>query len=530
MRNSDAADTSSSPCPDEGGVRALLENLTGPSRGNVSWLADNALTVSVGESRALSLRPKDDMPPHDNDIATLQWADGVYSITASSGRNVWVNGRKISSASLGHGDMIEFGEKGPMSRYRLCSKTYPARHTVEEILSDAYAYARTSRRPFAKRMSGALRDSSRRLASQTTVLFRITVVAALLLIAGLVFLLYQNDQRLADSIQQESRKIEAVAVMLAQTRENALTPDDLASLRDAFENQVTSTEQRLGTLEQRAGASTRVITASSKSVAFIQGAYGLRHLESGKLLRHMLGPDGENLKTPFGQPWIEPDGTGEPAEFQFTGTGFLLEGVPLMATNRHVALPWTSRDRVDALKSAGLEAEMLRLLAYLPGQPDPIEAKLEKFSETADVALLSVAPDRVQGLGVPLADEPPNAGEEVYLLGYPTGLKALIAQAGPGFLQTLEKEGSVNFWSVASRLSEQSKIHPLASRGIVARASPGSIVYDAETTTGGSGGPALNRRGEVVAINAAILPEFGGSNIGVPVAHLKELLSEPEGL
>ncbi|WP_209508041.1 MULTISPECIES: hypothetical protein [unclassified Ruegeria] len=35
---------------------------------------------------------------------------------------------------------------------------------------------------------------------------------------------------MADIIEQESRKIEAVAVMLAQTREDALTPDELASL------------------------------------------------------------------------------------------------------------------------------------------------------------------------------------------------------------------------------------------------------------------------------------------------------------
>lgn len=247
-----------------------------------------------------------------------------------------------------------------------------------------------------------------------------------------------------------------------------------------------------------------------------------------KLLRHVLGPNGEKLKTPFGQPWIEPDGTGEPAEFQFTGTGFLIEGVSLMATNRHVALPWTSGGREKALNDAGLTPEMLRLLAYLPDQAEPIDVRLDRFSETADLATLAVDPSKVQGLGMPLADDAPQAGEELYLLGYPTGLKALIAQAGADFLETLEKDGPLNFWSIASRLSAQSKIQPLASRGIVARSSAGAIVYDAETTTGGSGGPALNRRGEVVAINAAILPEFGGSNIGVPVTHLKALLGEVE--
>nr|WP_302478032.1 serine protease [Ruegeria arenilitoris] len=205
----------------------------------------------------------------------------------------------------------------------------------------------------------------------------------------------------------------------------------------------------------------------------------------------------------------------------------MIAGVPLMATNRHVALPWTSGNREKALSDAGLEPEMLRLLAYLPDQTEPIEARLVRFSEAADLAILAVEPS-VQDLGIPLADATSRVGEELFLLGYPTGLKALIAQAGPGFLEELEAEGTLNFWSIASRLSTQSKIHPLASRGIVARTSESAIVYDAETTTGGSGGPALNRRGEVVAINAAILPEFGGSNIGVPVSHLRALLREVE--
>jgi S1-C subfamily serine protease len=51
-------------------------------------------------------------------------------------------------------------------------------------------------------------------------------------------------------------------------------------------------------------------------------------------------------------------------------------------------------------------------------------------------------------------------------------------------------------------------------------------VYDAETTHGGSGGPVLDINGSVVAVNAAILPEYGGSNLGVPVARLRALLAD----
>ena len=69
-------------------------------------------------------------------------------------------------------------------------------------------------------------------------------------------------------------------------------------------------------------------------------------------------------------------------------------------------------------------------------------------------------------------------------------------------------------------------IAPLASRGIVGQATAATIVYDAETTHGGSGGPVLDANGSVVAVNTAILPEFGGSNLGVPAAKVRALLEQ----
>ncbi|NIT68822.1 MAG: hypothetical protein GWN51_17705, partial [Gemmatimonadetes bacterium] len=61
-------------------------------------------------------------------------------------------------------------------------------------------------------------------------------------------------------------------------------------------------------------------------------------------------------------------------------------------------------------------------------------------------------------------------------------------------------------------------VAPLATVGIIGQTTEVAIVYDAETTHGGSGGPVLDLDGEVIAVNAAILPEFGGSNLGVPAA------------
>ena len=102
----------------------------------------------------------------------------------------------------------------------------------------------------------------------------------------------------------------------------------------------------------------------------------------------------------------------------------------------------------------------------------------------------------------------------------------MLAQSGDAFIEELQKTEDIGFWSVAERLAAEGDIAPLASRGIVGQVTLATVVYDAETTHGGSGGPVLDIDGAVVAVNTAILPEFGGSNLGVPAAKVRALLEE----
>jgi len=91
-------------------------------------------------------------------------------------------------------------------------------------------------------------------------------------------------------------------------------------------------------------------------------------------------------------------------------------------------------------------------------------------------------------------------------------------------LDKLTQQQDLDFWAVAQFLAKSGKINPLATRGIVGQLTAEAIVYDAETTQGGSGGPVLGLDGKVIAINTAILPEFGGSNLGTPVKFATKLL------
>ena len=111
------------------------------------------------------------------------------------------------------------------------------------------------------------------------------------------------------------------------------------------------------------------------------------------------------------------------------------------------------------------------------------------------------------------------------MVGFPLGIRALMARTNPEFVESLQQAGITDFWRVAELLSREGHVTPLASRGIVGQVTTQNVVYDAETTSGGSGGPVLSLDVQVVAINAAILPEFGGSNLGVPAARARALLS-----
>ena len=279
-------------------------------------------------------------------------------------------------------------------------------------------------------------------------------------------------------------------------------------------------------LERRSQASARVIAESMSSVVFLQGAYGFRERSSGRMLRHVVDDDGRPLISPIGQPLLSLEGDGPVAERQFTGTGFAVGDGGALVTNRHVALPWENDANVEALADQGLEPVMIKYIVYVPGKEAAGAVELVRASEDADLAVLRRKDVAEPMPGLKLADAPPAPGDEVIVMGYPTGLRSMLAQSGEDFIEELQKTEDTGFWSVAARLAEKGHIAPLASRGIVSQATLATIVYDAETTHGGSGGPVLDINGSVVAVNAAILPEFGGSNLGVPVAKVRALLED----
>ena len=505
---------------------AALEHLTGPSRGTVTWLGGSALDISLSRDHFIHVSEARPGEARDDVIARFHLAQDSYEIEALEGRPIWVNGTRVTARRLENCDMIEFGEIGPLSRFCLYPEDQPVRTTVGDILSDTFAYLRVSRQPVARRVFRALCAVLRRLTRQTTVLFRVGVILAIAVLAALTYQQTRLNVLLQQRIESGATRLESFTAALARAREEALTPKDLQTLRQELGSRMSSNAERLAALERRSLASGRVIAASMSSVVFLQGAYGFRHEPTGRMLRLLVDPAGRPLISPRGQPLLSLEGNGPVAERQFTGTGFAVGHRGVFVTNRHVALPWENDADIETLAGEELAPVMIKFVGYLPGDADADPVELLRASEDADLAVLRRAGQAAVMPGLKLADAPPAPGDEVIVMRYPTGLRSMLAQSGDAFVEELQKTKDTDFWSVAARLAEAGYIAPLASRGIVGQITPATIVYDAETTHGGSGGPVLDIHGAVVAVNAAILPEYGGSNLGVPVARVRALLAD----
>ncbi len=502
---------------------AALEHLTGPMRGEVSWLTGSATDAQLEAERRLVLVPAGQNGPQPPTIARFRQAGDSYEIEVAEGQRIWINGQPVQMSQLKYGDVIEFGETGPLSRFRLYDDAHRPGMTASEILGDVFSYVKTSRKPIHRRFGFAGAELFRRLVRDTSLVFRVTVTLAITVLAFAAYQQYRANQSLRAQIEIGNLQIDFVASALTQARRDSIRPSDLTALQEELGVRLSSNAERLKALEARSGASARVISNAAPSVAFLQGGYGLKHRDTGLMLRHVLDGDGVPVHFPNGQPYLALDGTGPVAEVNFNGTGFVLAKQGILVTNRHVAEPWIAS---PGMRVGGEELEpvMTRFIAYFPSQSEPVDLELITASDSVDLAVFRMATVPSDVVGLALAEKPAAPGEEVIVMGYPTGLMSLLAQSGSAFVEDLQKSGDTGFWVVAEKLAAASLIAPLASRGIVGQASKATVVYDAETTHGGSGGPVLNTNGAVVAVNTAIIPEYGGSNLGVPVAHIHDLL------
>lgn len=492
--------------------------LSGERRGRIEALEQKTLRIVAGAETGPDFLAPDDERAADFH-ATLHRSGDGYEIEPAPNHEIWLNGQLLSgSAKLRSGDLLEIGHEGPVVRYRLHSPAVPLTKTFAEAVADSLNGARADGRSKLGRTSRFLTNVTHDLATQTTLWFRVWVLVLLTLVVISIAILVAQNVRLQKRVAVEGTRLELLEEMLEKRGAELLTQQELLTLQGEVSAQLADAFERLSVLEQGTGAASRVIADASPSVAFVLGAFGFVDPDSGQALRYFEGRDGAKRFT------LEEE--GKLVRLAFTGTAFAVSAPDILLTNRHVAEPWIEDPRMEMVRGRELTPVIHQLLAYFPGKRSAVTVELLRVSDQSDLALLRATGDASDIAPLEIEPRVPQPGDEVLVVGYAAGMRGLVARTSPAFIASITPDGPVDFWSVAELLAAGGHIKPLASRGIVSQVSSQVIVYDAETTIGGSGGPVLDRYGRVIAINTAVLPEFGGSNMGVPAAQAQQFLAE----
>ena len=370
-----------------------------------------------------------------------------------------------------------------------------------------------------------------------TLLLGATAIVLVLVIVGLVSLFFYHRSH-AENVRVYAAitKLQTGALsqqsLLQLSRRNLASqapgtagspPQDSAALKD----QVTEVEGRLQKLETEGQIAHTIIAADEPSVCLIHVVLGFRDHDTGSMLHYAsLTSAGEPETDNTGNPLLSLTGTGPEVHVDVFGTGFLASDDGQILTNHHVAQPWWQNDDMKEMLDQGLEPAIVEMTAYFPGIGHGIPISTRKISSAADVAVVK---GNVSGLGlrpIALADghDPAIGGSPVVLLGYPTGVNAILARTGAATLQAIADSSQDDPKQLMEQLAHHHLITPIVTQGHIGDVLPDKIVYDAQTTSGGSGGPLFNDQGEVIGINFAMVRDFGGSNFAIPVRFGESLL------
>jgi len=294
----------------------------------------------------------------------------------------------------------------------------------------------------------------------------------------------------------------------------------------SLKKQLQETQNRLNHLENEGRIAETIVHTYGPSVCLLHVVVEFREKDSRKLIRILMDATGKPLVDSKGMVTLEIDGTGPPLQEDFFGTGFLVGRDGRLLTNHHVVEPWWGDEELKQIIERGTTAFAASYTAYFPGSSQGIAAKVDQISPQADLATLklqSPAPPHAALLELDSRSEASVTGDPVVLIGYPTGIDGILARAGTDVTRKVA-ENAHEVSQIVSQLSEQHLIRPTTTQGHIGDVLKDKIVYDAATTSGGSGGPLFNRDGKVIGVNFAILNDFGGSNLAVPVRYANELV------
>jgi S1-C subfamily serine protease/DNA-binding response OmpR family regulator len=294
---------------------------------------------------------------------------------------------------------------------------------------------------------------------------------------------------------------------------------------ESLKRQLADTQNRLKLLESEGKIAESVVQDYGPSVCLLHVVVEFLDKQSGHPIQVAVDASGKPLVDDKGMAQLDAGGTGPHLQIDVFGTGFVVKREGKIITNHHVVEPWWKDEELKQLLDQGATAYVLSYEVYFPGKAG-LPAKLDRISSKADLATLQLDSPLPPNSAVLQLDDRTEAtvtGDAVVLIGYPTGIEGILARAGSDVTQKIVS-GTQDVNRIMSQLASQHLIRPTTTQGHIGDVLEDKIVYDAATTSGGSGGPLFNRAGKVIGINFAVLRDFGGSNLAVPVKYAKDLL------
>jgi S1-C subfamily serine protease/ActR/RegA family two-component response regulator len=322
-------------------------------------------------------------------------------------------------------------------------------------------------------------------------------------------------------VSEQKQKLQQQSEALRQKISSA-EEGEVSSLR----KQLDETTSRLKRIETESQSAEDVIRAYAPSVCLLHVSVSFVDRASGRPLRYGgINRDGEPLQDSDGNPVYTLDGRAPEVRADFFGTGFIA-GDGRILTNHHVAQPWWKNDDLSSVLNQGLDPAIADLTAYFPDAAAGVPLSISQISDEADLAVLKGDLSSLKRpiLKTDARKEAAVSGQTLLSLGYATGISAILARAGEDAVNDIAKTTGGDPKKVASELLRRKLIRPLVTQGHIGDVLPDKIVYDAQTTSGGSGGPLINRDGEVIGVTFAVVRGFGGSNFGVPIRYAQPLL------
>jgi len=338
--------------------------------------------------------------------------------------------------------------------------------------------------------------------------------------------LRQENKGKPSGIEEEMQQLrDQTDTLKSQITASAGDAGNVAELR----RQLDETTGRLNRIEGESKIAQGIIHSYARSVCLLHVSVAFQDKDGGSRVHFAgLNQKGDPIEDSDGKPVLSLEGRGPEVRVDFFGSAFLVASNGLMLTNHHVVEPWWKNDDMAGVTQEGMEPVLADIECYCPDSPRPLKTSVDKISDQADLATVRVTLDDTKRVPLSLDVQSKGAvsGAPVVLMGYPTGLDAILARTDDDTVKKIVSSSGGNALSIMSALASRKLIRPVTTQGHLGDILSDKLVYDAQTTSGGSGGPLFNEDGKVIAVNYAILKGFGGSNFGIPIRFADPLLQK----